>query len=114
MFGHFILHFQVFHFFGPPFSGAAFSVHPVVVQSRLGRWTVGHVTQCRGFESGPFRFRVATRASCLCAMHLKPNSLICLHCHPSLADMLSATAHHLFGTKLKLSYRYPSAIELKS
>jgi len=67
MFGHFILHFQVFHFFGPPFSGAAFSVHPVVVQSRLGRWTVGHVTQCRGFESGPFRFRVATRASCLCA-----------------------------------------------
>jgi len=30
----------------------------------------------------------------------------CLHSHTSLADMLSATAHHLFGT----SYRYPLSI----
>jgi len=34
----------------------------------------------------------------------------CLHCHPSLADMLSATAHHLFGT----SYRCPSDLSTVS
>jgi len=34
----------------------------------------------------------------------------CLHCHPSLADMLSATAHHLFGTR----YHYPSDLSTVS
>ena len=34
----------------------------------------------------------------------------CLRCHPSLADMLSATAHHLFGT----SYRYPPDLSVVS
>jgi len=34
----------------------------------------------------------------------------CLHGHPSLADMLSATVHHLFGT----SYRYQSRLSTVS
>jgi len=33
-----------------------------------------------------------------------------LHCHPSLADMLSATTHCLYGT----SYRYPSDLSTVS